>query len=500
MPSTIPYDPSLVLGNLVSQPALDNLTAISAIQAPIDAAEDTLNSYISMKRSLDMTVQELINMGIDTTDLIKQSGDVGQSIQKAAIDYAKIKVDGLAKIQPLKGKIPEVSDSIESPIDYNKTQIKTMPLSADSLKLNVQYFSFDENQQDSSTHAATVKSFVSGEVSYLGDSFKSQASEAVQSQMNSQYQNHSISGTLVISITCTHKDAVLLAPFILDVDKAIRVWNRIYGSDMIKTNDPASVAQIMAQMETANEKSLTLLSGATYGSCFIGMVHILNSTTTTSSETMYSIASSLQTQFNVGAMVANYSGGFGVDASFSGDAKNLLSTQNISSHCSLVTMGSIPSIKSNAVAMGVKQFANFDGASAMSNLAALQNATASDKDTVDSSATAARTGQQMLAMQNSKVQGVLAGLADIDDQSNKMLDINSMMDAMDDYIQKALAGNIGVPINYYLKPITKSQLAEMWIGKYYPGRYLTISGDDSGSGGPAPTGEGAGNAGGGTSN
>jgi len=147
--------------------------------------------------------------------------------------------------------------------------------------------------------------------------------------------------------------------------------------------------------------------------------------------------------------------------------------------------------------MGVKQFANFDGASAMSNLAALQNATASDKDTVDSSATAARTGQQMLVMQNSKVQGVLAGLADIDDASNKMLDINSMMDAMDDYIQKALAGNIGVPINYYLKPITKSQLAEMWIAKYYPGRYLTISGDDSGSGGPAPVGNG-GNSGGGT--
>ena len=43
MPSTIPYDPSLVLGNIVSQAKLDNLVAISAAQAPADAAEDTLH-------------------------------------------------------------------------------------------------------------------------------------------------------------------------------------------------------------------------------------------------------------------------------------------------------------------------------------------------------------------------------------------------------------------------------------------------------------------------
>ncbi|RPE08662.1 hypothetical protein EGT74_16620 [Chitinophaga lutea] len=479
MPSVIPYDPSLVLGNLVNQAALDNLVAVSAIQAPIDAAEDNLNALIALKRSIDMTIQELINMGIDTTDLVKESAEAGKSIQTAAVDYAKQKVDGASKIYALMQKVATVHEEVESPIDYNKTQIKTMPLAADSLKMNVQYFSFDENQQDAFTQAATVKSFVSSELDILGDSFKEQASSAAQDQMNSQYQKHSISGTLVISITCTHKDALLLAPFIMDVDKAIRVWNKIYPGDMLKINDPASIAKAMAQTDTQNEKSLTLLSGATYGSCFIGMVHILNTTTTTSTETAYSAAESLQSQFAIGGLIEHLSGGFGVDSTFSADAKNLLSTQNITSHVSLVTMGSIPSIKSNQVALGVKQFASFDGATAMQQLAALQNATAGDMDTVDSSATAARTGQQMLSMQNAKIQGVLTGLADIDDGANKMLDINSMMDAMDDYIQKALAGNIGVPINYYLKPITKSQLAEMWVSKYYPNKYTSVSGDDS---------------------
>jgi hypothetical protein len=488
MPSVIPYDPSLVLGNLVSQAKLDNLTQISSIQAPIDAAEDTMNSYISMKRSIDMTIQELINMNIDTTELIKNSNGIGTQIQQAAIAFANAKIDGETKIQPLKAKIQVVNDDIESPVDYNKTQIKKMPLSSDSLKMNVQYFSNDENAQNSSTTAATVKSFISDQTSIFGDTFSTNVAGAAQSQINSQYSNHSIAGTLVISVTCTHKDAVLLAPFIIDVDKAIRAWNKIYPSDMIKTDSLSNILQIANKADTTGENSLTLLSGATYGSCFIGMVHVLNTTITTASEDMYSIASSIQEQFTVSEWFANESGGFGVDGSFSNDAKNLMSSQNISSHCSLVSMGSIPSIKSNNVALAVKQFSDFDGAKSMQNLAALQQATAGDKQTVDSAADKARTGAQMLAMENSKVQGVLSGLSDIDDKQNKIIDINSLMDALDDYIQKALDGNIGVPINYYLKPITKSQLAEMWMAKYYPSKYLAISGDDSQASGTTSTG------------
>lgn len=479
MPSTIPYDPSLVLGNIVSQDKLDNLVKISALQAPADAAEDELNSLIATKRSLDMTVQELINMAVDPAEVIKASTDVGKQIADAAKDYAQKKIDSEKATQPLKAKIRSISESLESPIDYNRSQIKTMPLSADSMKMNVQYFSFDENEQDSSTHAATVSAFASEEVSYLGDSVSSQVSGSVSAQMNSQHSRHSISGTLVVSISCTHKEAAVLAPFILDVDKAIRVWNKTYPNAMIKTDSVASMAQIAAQSDTPDEKSLTLLSGATYGSCFVGMVHVLNDTQTQSSETMYSVASKLQTQFKVASWFANVSGGFGVESSFSSDAKSLLSVQNVTSHCTLFTMGSIPSIKSNTVKMGVSSFADDDGAKSMAALMALQNATASEQDSVDQSAAAARTGGQMVALQNSKITASLSALAQIDDGANKIIDTNSMMDALDDYIQKCLAGNIGVPINYYLKPITRSQLAEMWVAKYYPGQYLAISGDDS---------------------
>ncbi|RKT10469.1 hypothetical protein B0G69_7875 [Paraburkholderia sp. RAU2J] len=253
-----------------------------------------------------------------------------------------------------------------------------------------------------------------------------------------------------------------------------------------------------AQANTKDEKSLTLLSGATVGSCFIGMVHILNSTETESSETMESVADSLQSQFKIAGWFEDVSGGLGVNASFSDDAKALLSTQNVTSHWTLTTISSIPSIRSNQVKMGVQQFTDFDGASSMAALLKLQGVTASVQESVASSAEAARTGGQFIAMKSSQMESALSALAQIDDGQNKMIDTNSMMDALDDYIQKCIAGNIGAPITYYLKSITASQLAKIWMTKYYPNKFLSISGDDSGTtGGGSGSGGGTGGTGGG---
>lgn len=485
MPTSIPYDPSLVLGNIVHPNALAQLDKLAQAQAPIDAAQEKLDSYIEMKRSLDMTINELMNMNVDPSAVIDKNGEVADNIGKSAAEYATARLAGEDEIQKIKAQLKIIHADEESPIDYNRTQLKKMPLSADSLKFDAQYFSFDENQQSSQSMVAKIRAYVSQSTSFLGNSISKQAAGAAETQLNRQLENHQIAGTLVLTAGCTHKDALLLAPFILDVDKGIRVWNKIFSdnADKIKTDKLETLQQIAQEEGTDKEKSISILSGATYGSSFVGMVHILRTESTQSSQTMASVAASLQTQFKVGGWFAKESGGFGVDSSFATDIKNLLSSQNVSSHASLIAMGSIPSIKSNQVQIGVKTFADFDPAKMMNNLATLANATSADKTTVDQSASAARTGAQMLAIQGSTVQNVMLGLAQIDDGANKVLDVNSMMTAFEDYVNKAIAGNIGVPINYYLKPITRAQLAQMWVAKYYPGEYLAISGDDAGNSG-----------------
>lgn len=354
-----------------------------------------------------------------------------------------------------------------------------MPLSFDTINMDARYFSFDESGQGGDSSMRSLKSFISASTSFLGTERSAQLTNAAQSQVASQREHHDIKGTLVIVATATHKNALLLAPFILDIDKAIRVWNKLYPDQKIRMNDPSTVIEIAKGEGAEQEKTLNIISGATTGSSFIGMVHVLRLSSTESYESLISAAESLQAQMKVGGWFASASGGFGVDASIANDVKSLLSQQEINSHISMVTMGIIPDVKANNIKLAVKQFADYDPAKTMEQLAILQNSTASDKDTVSSQAQKAASGETLEKMQSTQIKSVINGLAEIDDGQNKMLDINSLMDAFSDYIDKINSGNIGVPVNYYIKPITKAQLAQMWISKYYPEKYLSISGDDS---------------------
>ena len=162
--------------------------------------------------------------------------------------------------------------------------------------------------------------------------------------------------------------------------------------------------EIANEEGTDQEKKLHLLSGATYGSSFIGMVHVLKTESTTTSQDMMSTAAKLQVQMKTGSWFAKASGGFGVDSSFARDVKNMLSTQQISSHISIVAMGCIPNIKSNEVQLGVKTLTDFDPAKMMGKLATLANATTSDRESMDEAATSARIGGQMISIRGAEIQ------------------------------------------------------------------------------------------------
>ncbi|KAL7893386.1 hypothetical protein HDV63DRAFT_387887 [Trichoderma sp. SZMC 28014] len=490
MPSSIPYDPSLVMGQIVTKEALQNVEEMAQFAAPADAAQDKYNGLLASKRSLDMTLLELsgLKLGDDALKPLQEEIEAfNKDVATAAVDYAKAKIVAEQNIAKVRARIPAVHVQWESPVDYNRTGYKTFPLAADSINLDVQYFSTDSNDQSSKSSADDIASFATAKMSQLGAKRTAEVAANVKSQVSAQREQHDIEGTLVIAATCTHKNCTVLAPFIMNVDKAIKVWNQMYPGEKDRITPTSSQAMIKIAEEIQSPEgadgkdkpSITLISGVSYGSSFVGMVHILRSSSTVASEKLKSIASKAQVQLEVGAFMNKFQGGFGVDASFSNDVKNLLSTQNVQSHVTMTCMGLIPTLKSNELEMGVKQFANFDPESSMKQIEAIQNATVADQATVDSAAAAARTGGEMVAMQGGQVKAALSALGDIAKESNKILDINSMMSALDDYIAKAATLTGGVPINYYLKPVTKDMLAEMWVSKYYPGEYMQIKGDDS---------------------
>ena len=221
-----------------------------------------------------------------------------------------------------------------------------------------------------------------------------------------------------------------------------------------------------------------LLSGATYGSSFVGFVHILQDEESNSSQSASSLASSLSTSISENLFLSNSSGKFGLDSSFANNVKSLLSTSNLQSHASVITMGLIPSIVSNTIETSVQNLKP-DPKDVMNQLSAIQGASDTEVKTMGSAADKAKAGESFMQLNNSYVSNVVSSLGEYDNKKNKVIDTNSMMTAFDDYVQKAIAGDCGVPINFFLKPITSRQLAEAWLDKFYPNEFIgESSGDD----------------------
>ncbi|KAH7141786.1 hypothetical protein EDB81DRAFT_843311 [Dactylonectria macrodidyma] len=485
MPTSIPYDPSLTLMSVVHEAALTNVEAIAKLQAPVDAAQDGLNSLISSKRSLTMTKTELKNLGVGTEALDAELQKLNQAIEKAAAGYATAKMAAEPQIMELRKKIHSVHKQIESPVDYLRSEIKTMPLAADTMNMDMQYFSFDSNSQNSAEYSAQIASYVSGAASSVFGAIQSmKIGNAASRQVSHQLSSHSIKGTLVLSVNCTHKNANIVAPFVMHIDKAIKVWNHLFpGKKLDPTSGPSMMKCAMNDSQERKEK-YSIISGTTFGSSFVGMIHVLNTTNTSASEPLEAAAMYMQRTMDAGGWFSRAEGKVGVDTKFASDVKNLLSQQNVQSRVTVLTMGVTPSMEANEVSIAVEKFASFDPKSDVEAVAAMQIATSPEQATVRSMAEASRTSGQASEIEGNTIDASLSALVIIGDGKNKILDINSMMTALEDYLKKTAESHAGVPINYYLKDIDQKMLAQMWAAKYYPGKFMSIKYDDSEVGGP----------------
>ncbi|MCT4664063.1 MAG: hypothetical protein N4A45_02370 [Flavobacteriales bacterium] len=483
MPTTIPFDPSLVLGNVVDPKKIEALKNVATAQEPVDLAQQKLNSLILSKRSLDMTMQEMINMGVGQEELKKLSDQIDnqkKAMTEAAVDYAKQSVAAQETIQEARkaaGQI-KISENVESPIDYNKSAIKMMGLSSDSMIMDAQYFRNEEEQDGNEAHSNAIASYISAQVtSVFGPSYGASLGGSAKHTVLTQTSKHSIQGTLVITANCTHKQSDMFAPFVLDPEKAIRAWNVYVKDRPINSDDEKSMNEAL-QGKDADKVGIHILSGQTNGSSFVGMVHILKTEDSNSSQKSSSTSFDLEASFEMGSFLAAKSGKFGVDGSFADSIKSLLSTSNLQSHASVITMGLIPSIKSNEIKTTVSTLKP-SATEVMSQLAAIQGATDTDVNTTSSDAAKARTGESFMQLNNSYISGVVSNLGQIENANNKVIDTNSLMTAFDDYVQKAIEGQCGVPINFFLKPITSKQLAKAWLYKFSPLKALGVSsGDD----------------------
>lgn len=467
MPSSIPYNhPSLVLGNLVDTTILDLFQQINSQQVKITAAQEKMNGLLMMRRSLAMTISELSDLQIDVSSLKSEVSSLNGSLTSAAQAYLKTRISGEETIQGIREKISlnQPTKQVESPLDFSLSKIKPFPISSESIKLDSQYFSYEGKNEDDLM--AGIESYIKNATNSVGANSVELGKTATE-QIKQQKLNHTLSGTLIITASCTHKNASIIEPLHLDVDKALEAWNEYFPNEQL-TDQLLQTSIKNSTTISDSQNKLALISGMTLGSSFIGMVHFLRKEET-SIGPVDKTAEELQKKLQLGGWLQNTTGGFGMNPDLQQEVTKILNDQTVSCHVNLITMGAIPSITSNQLSKGTTHI--LQQKTANETLSLIESSdNLGDKNTVASMAAKARKGEQILKIEQSKVQSVIEGLGKIDSNSNKSFDINSLLDAFDNYLTAVKNGDksCGAPLHFYLKKISKTQLVKLWKKKYYP--------------------------------
>ena len=468
MASSIPFDhPSLVLGHVVNADLLSRLEKIAGLQAKTDAAFERMNSFIAMRRGLSMTINELVSLGVDITDLKTRIANLNKHVSDAARDYMAARITNDTGVQQLREEVAAMENvaGLESPLDFKGVNVERLPLASDSIKIDLQYFSYGSNDDSRATAMASIESAIRESTASLGPAARDVPKSAA-AQVHQQLKNHSLVGTLVITASATHRSSALLQPLVLDVDKAVEVWNSVHSAagEGINTTDLTSVVQASeAQGAAADANSLTLLTGANYGSSSIGMVRMGNSEMAGTGLDPQQ-EETLQEQLRMGGWLKAATGGFGMDESVLENVRQLLSTQNVSTHVNLIVLGSVPSLASSQLRMGVASL--LDGPQRAGS--AVTAPSHDSHQTASSMADTSLKGGQRVAMQSGLMQSVIQGLGTIDHGSNKVVDLNTLMNAFDNYItQVSDPKSVGIPISFIFRKISKAQIARLWLDKYF---------------------------------
>ena len=468
MASSIPFDhPSLVLGHVVNTELLGLLEQIASLQAKTDAAFEKMNSYVAMRRGLSMTISELIGLGVDVAELKNKIGEMNQDVSDAARDYMAARMANDTGVQRLREQVATIENvsGLESPLDFTGVQILRLPLASDAIKIDVQYFSYGSNDNTSAEAISTIESVIRESTAALGHAARD-VPKAAAAQVHQQLKNHNLAGTLVITASASHRASAMLQPLKLDADKAVEVWNSVHGTagDGLNAADLASMIQASEAKEgAADARSLTLLTGANYGSSFVGMVHMVNNEFAGAGLAVDQEAA-LQEQMRLGGWMKAATGGFGVDDEVLDNVRKVLSTQNVSTHANLIVLGAVPSLASSQLRTGLATLLD----DRQGTVAGVKGRQHDARQTPSSMGDDARMAGQQNARNSGLTQSVIQGLGAIDHGSNKVVDLNSLMSAFENYITEVSdIKSVGIPISFFFRKISRGHIARLWLDKYF---------------------------------
>jgi len=459
MSLSIPYDhPALVLGHIVPPTLLSLLDKVRSIQGRTDAALERMHSLMSMRRGLTMTQSEMMSLGVDVSALEARIEDLNQAIAKAAADYIAKRLDNDAAIQAERDRILELdlSNLSESPLDFSVAKVERKPLASDNLQIDIQYFKHLGAEGGTDSVRARVEQMVRENTDGLPQQTAKIAKQA-SALVAQQQDSHDLVGTLVITANATHRSVAMLEPVKLDVQKAIDAWNDSFASAATRLNplDPVGMAKLATQTRgDAVEKSLTLLTGVSYGSSFVGMIHLVRNKMSPSGLSDAEIAAMVD-RLRVGTVINGETGGLGAEQSVLEEVRQMISDQGFTAHVSILVNGALTTPVSSHLDKLIDKTVKLPMSMPVGGMLQFVGAAHAEAARAAQAATQSATGQ---------VSGLAATLSSVDKNNGATIDLSTLLSAFDNYLNAIVKDDsVGAPIGFYVKRINAAQIAREWV-------------------------------------
>lgn len=287
-------------------------------------------------------------------------------------------------------------------------------------------------------------------------------------------------GTLVITVSCTHKNVKKYTEPAYNSDLLLRAYNELFPQSQL----PMEAREIWTKYDELKDKKeadknqLHILTGFTHGSSFIGSVTFFLEETTTQSQDAKSIAQQLDATAKYGNWLAKVQGNIGFSSQAANQIQQLMSSSQMSSYLYAEVAGIIPTLASTMVQQSVKGLASFNQNDAAALNAMLDN-TVTSAGALEDASQKAMGNNMIVQVQMQKMKTTFAALEEIDKSSNQVYDLSSLTRALDDYIGRANGTTSGVPLNYYYDTLQTKDVLKLWLEeKGYPLVHNPFTGAD----------------------
>jgi hypothetical protein len=314
MPRSIPFDSSLFLGSIVPPEKLYELRRLNAQKEVVTRSQIEFEAAVSAVRNLDNTLLEIEALDIEIGEIAKQVRlRATQRVKFAAAKLVEARLQHVNEIASISPRVHYAGSQNDSPVDFERTQIRYIPLESDSLRMNAQYFPCSLVNQ-----TGVLSAYVSSTMSFLGAKRSADVAAAVGNQVSGKRSDH---GTLIITATCTHRNVAVMSPLVLRAEAMTNAWNSLFPDKIIADaiDRGEGPQRPVNSEERATPPEVIICSGASYGSSFIGMVHMHGDPGTKEAKEPWHVAAT--------DMLS---------------VRRLMQSQSLSSNCSLVTVGVVP--------------------------------------------------------------------------------------------------------------------------------------------------------------